>query len=235
MQAQDFQSRILTRLDQPTGGYYTPAEALRAANEGVLLFALLTLGLETTVSFTTDANAPFWHMLSYFPDWLLPLRVSTPAGQKVRPARLQDLDALDSGWQTSTGPAAVRYAGLGFDFFVLYPATQGISVNITYAQAPAPMVAATDTPPFPEQCHPAFVDYGVQRLRFREGGQEFAKALPYLRRFMDEAKSYGNYIRSRSLAARYDKLPFEFERADLSKLLSIRPGLVPARKVQSGQ
>jgi hypothetical protein len=230
MQAQEITGRILARLDQPQGGYYTPAEALAAANEAIRFFALLTLGLEATASFTTGGTAPFFHMLEVCPDWLLPLRVTTPAGAAVRPIRLAELDSLDSGWQTSMGPAATRYAALGFDFLVIYPASQGLTVNVTYARSPAPLVAATDMPEFPEQTHPAFVDYGAYRLRFREGGHEFQKGLPYLERFLDEAKRYGNYVRSRNLGQRYDKLPFELERMDLSNLLGFRPGLPPMRR-----
>lgn len=230
MQASDIQTRILQRLDQPSGGYYTPAEALAAANEAQRFFALLTLGLETTASFETDANAPFFHMRDYFNDWLLPLRVRTHTGAAVRPIRLAGLDSLDAGWQTSTGAAALRYAALGFDFLVIYPASQGLTVEITYARAPVAMLAASDTPEFPEQCHPAFVDYGVYRLRFREGRQEFQKTLHYLQRFLDEAKQYAAYVRARNVASRYDKQPFELERTDLSKLLNLRPGLPPMRK-----
>jgi len=230
MQAQDIVTRILARLDQPaSGGYYTPAEALSAANEAQRFFALLTLGLETTASFTTGSTAPFFHMQSTFQDWLLPLRM-TAGGSQVRPARLAELDSLDSGWQTSSGAKALRYAALGFDFLIIYPASQGLTVNVTYARSPVPMVAQTDVPEFPEQCHPAFVDYGVYRCREREGAQEFQKTLPYLERFLGEAKQYASYIRGRNIALRYDKLPFELERVDLSRLLTLRKGLVPERK-----
>lgn len=226
-------ARVLERLDQPGGGYYTNAEALSAINEAMRFFALLTLGLEKTVTFNTGSSAPFFHMQSFFGDWLLPLRMTTSTGKQVRPARLSDLDCLDANWQNSTGTDALRYVALGLDFVVIYPASQNLPTTITYARAPVPLVGAFDVPEFPEQTHPAFVDYGTYRLRFREGGQEFAKALPYFQRYLDEAQRYARLIRARNIGSRYDKLPFELERADLSKLLSLRPGLVPARKVST--
>lgn len=231
MNAGELQTRVLERLDQPGGqsGYYTASEALDAINEGIRFFTLLTLGLEAKTTIALDADTTFYHMQPLIPDWMLPLRVQLVGGSFLRPARLDELDALDRGWQSSTG-APSRYAALGFDFFAVYKQPDSGSLDVTYARRPVPLVAAADLPEYPEDLHPAFADYGVYRLRFREGGQEFAKTLPYLRRFLDEAKRYGNYIRARNIAGRYDKTPFQFERADLSKLLKLRADLPPVRK-----
>jgi hypothetical protein len=231
MQASDMVRRVLERLDQPGGGYYTTGEALAAINEGIRFFTLLTLGLEAEVTFPLNANTAFYHMQSSIADWLLPLRVRLAGGPFLRPARIEELDCLDAGWQSSAGTPS-RYLALGFDFFGVYqqPADNSQSLRITYARSPLPLAADADVPEYPEDLHPAFVDYAVYRLRFREGGQEFQKMLPYLGRFMDEAKRYGAYIRARNIAGRYDKLPFELERVDLSKLLKLRADLPPLRK-----
>jgi hypothetical protein len=236
MQASDMVTRGLERLDEPGGGYYTYAEMLAALNEAMRFFALLTLGLEATATFALAANTTFYHMQSSIADWLMPLRVRIAGGAFLRPGRIEDLDALDSGWQASNGTPS-RYLALGFDFFGVYqqPSDGSVSLDITYARCPVPLIAATDVPEFPEDTHPAFIDYAVPRLRYREGGQEFQKSLVYFSRFMDEAKRYGNYIRSRSLAERYDKQPFELERMDLSKMLKLRADLMPARRMSDGQ
>jgi hypothetical protein len=230
MTAGEMQTRVLERLDQMGGveGYYSAPEALSAINEGIRFFTLLTLGLEAQASFTVTAGAAFYHAQDQLADWLLPLRVRVTGGGFLRPARLDDLDALNTAWQATAGTPN-RYAALGFDFLAVTPQANA-TLDITYARAPVPLAASTDVPEYPEDTHGAFTDYAVNRLRFREGGQEFGKTLPYLRRFMDEAARYGNYVRARSVAGRYDKLPPEIERMDLSKLLTLRKDLVPLRR-----
>jgi hypothetical protein len=236
MQAYDMVSRVLARLDQPGGGWNTPVEALSAINEGLRFFALLTLGIQrtATVQLTLNANGPSVRMLSVVGDWLMPLRISTAGSPYtvLRPARLAELDALDAGWQSNINPPT-RYCALGFDFTSFYPQWTGsLSLETVYAASPHTLVADTDVPEIPADHHPDLVDYGVYRLRFREGAGEFAKALPYLQRFLNGAKKYGAYIRARNLAARYDKLPFELERADLSMLLTLSKKVAPMRGAQ---
>lgn len=235
MQAEDMEDRVLARLDQPGGGYYTRAETRAALNEGIRFFTLLTLGLEATANFPLAAATTFYHAQQTLPDWMLPLRVQLDGGAFLRPRRLEELDALDTGWQSSSGTPS-HYAAMGFDFLAIYkqPTGSSNSLQVTYARAPVPLVLDTDAPEYPEDLHPAFVDYAIPRLRFREGPQEFSKSLPYLGRFMDEAKRYGNYVRARSLALRYDKQPPELERMDLSKLLKLRSDVMPARKNTNG-
>lgn len=224
-------SRVLARLDQPNGGWNTPAEAASAINEGLRFFALLTLGVQKTAVFdlTLNSGDPSTRMLTVLGDWLMPLRI-TAGGVTLRPSRLAELDALDAGWQTNVQSTPSRYAALGFDFTVFYPQWSGpLSLTAVYAAAPAPLVADADTPAIPEDHHPDLVDYGVYRCRFREGGQEFQKGLAYFQRFLDGAKKYAAYIRARNLASRYDKLPFELEHADLSMLLTLSKKIAPAR------
>jgi hypothetical protein len=230
MLAGDLVNRILERLDQPDGGYYTGAEALSALNEGQRFFVLLTLALETTATFELQPATTFYHMQDTFLDWLLPLRVYNASGGNLRPARLEDLDCLDAQWVSRPG-APSRYASMGFDFFAAYPQPAALTiVNVTYARAPVALLGDSDVPEIPEEFHPDLADYGVYRLRVREGGQEFEKSLPYFQRFMKGAAKYAKYIRARNLGSRYDKLPFELERFDMSRMFRARPDLVPVRK-----
>jgi hypothetical protein len=173
-------------------------------------------------------------MLATFPDWIVPLRVTTSTGAKVRPARLEDLASLDAGWMTTQTPGdPTRYVALGADLAVPYPLPlNGSTLQVTYARAGLPLVSDTDVPETPAEYHSAYIEYGVYRPRQVEGGQEFQKALPGLGALLKAAEHYGNYVRARNAGSRYDKMPFELEKFDRSKLLGLRKDLVPARKVE---
>jgi len=199
--------------------YYTAAELTAAANEGLRFFCLLTLGLETTQLWVALAGFTFTHMLTVFPDWLAPLRITTSTGAKVRPATLADLASLDSNWIASPG-APARYVSLGADFLGLWqqPAT-GATLYVTYARAPVALVLDTDVPEIPTEYHPRLVDYAIYRCRQGEGGQEFEKSLKYFSSFLDGAKHFAAYVRDRNRGSKYDTTPFELERYDLTKLV----------------
>ncbi len=228
------QSLISERLNEGQSGptFYTLAEITAALNEANRFFCLLTLGLETTASWNVPASTPFVHMLTVFPDWIVGLRVTTSAGAKVRPARLEDLASLDSGWINAPG-APQRYASLGAGFLALYkqPAAPGTTLQVTYARQPLTLALATDVPEVPAEYHPRLVDYGIYRLRQVEGAQEFEKSLEFLSAFLDGAAHYAAYVRARNIGSRYDKVPFEIEAFDRSRLLKLRKDLVPQRKV----
>ncbi len=222
-------ARVSQRLNEGIVGptFYTLAEINAAINEGLRLFVLLTLGVEKTAAwnvpaFGANGSVPFFHMLQYFTDWIVPLRITTAAGAKVRPARLEDLASLDGAWWNSPG-APSRYAALGADFLALYqqPASAGTTLQVTYARAPLPLLLPTDVPEIPGVYHPRLVDYGIYRCRQVEGGQEFAKSLVYLASFLDGATHYGRFVRARNLGSRYDKLPFELEAFDKSQMLKL--------------
>ncbi|MBV9448567.1 MAG: hypothetical protein JO345_21995, partial [Streptosporangiaceae bacterium] len=109
MQLQDMQARVSQRLDEGAGAaFYPTAEITAALNEAQRFFCLLTLCLEKTAtwsvpSYGSNGSSPFFHMLGTFTDWIAPLRISTAAGAKVRPARLEDLNSLDSQWWNAPG------------------------------------------------------------------------------------------------------------------------------------
>jgi hypothetical protein len=225
--AADMAARCQQRLDEDpaivTPAFYPFSEVLSALNRAQRMMVLLTLYLEATAPMVLASSA-FYHMRSYFPDWMLPLRVTLNTGFRVRPARLAELDAVDAGWQVSAG-APARYAALGFDFLAVYQQSAGATLNMTYARSPDAMVSGTDTPEIPEDYHPALIDFAIPWLRVKEGAQEFQKAQPYLKRFLSEADRLGQYVRARNLAARYDNLPFELRRLDRSRFRGIRPDL----------
>ena len=230
-------ARVSQRLNEASGpGFYPRSEIVAALNEAHRFFVLLTLGLETTAAWTIPPQTSLtaYHMLGTFPDWIVPLRVTTSTGAKVRPARLEDLAGLDSGWMATTTTAdPTRYVALGADLVVPYPLPlNGSTLQVTYARAGLPLANDADVPETPAEYHPAYVEYGVYRLRQVEGGQEFQKVLPELGAYLKAAQQYAAYVRSRNMGSRYDKIPFELELFDRSKLLGKRKDLVPARKVE---
>jgi hypothetical protein len=110
----------------------------------------------------------------------------------------------------------------------------GATLSVTYARAPVALVLDTDVPEIPAEYHGALVKYAVYRCRMGEGGQEFAKTLRYFDGFLDGAAHYARYVRARNIGSRYDKVPFELEHFDRSRLLKLRPDLMPAQEVAQG-
>jgi hypothetical protein len=202
---------------------YPTAEIIRALNEAQRFFCLLTIGLEKTVSWPAAAATTFFHMLTtnagLFADWIVPLRITTTGGAKVRPSRLDGLTSLDSQWVTSAGNP-YRYVHVGADLLGLYQQPAGgATLNVTYARAPAALAADSDVPEIPAEYHPSLVDYGIYRCRQSEGGDEFAKAMPLLNGFLDAAQKYADYVRARNKGFLYDSQPFELQSFDRSRLL----------------
>jgi len=146
--------------------------------------------------------------------------MTTMAGQKVRPCRIQDLWALDAAWPFSGGPT-VRYASLGVDLIAVYQQTS--QVTVTYAQSPAVMALPTDTPATPPEYHPVYVSYAIYRLRQVEGAAVLAGVFPLLHEFLDAAGEYAGFMRARHIGAGYDTLPPEFSLWDRSSLFGTGP------------
>lgn len=201
--------------------YYNSTAALDALNVAQRLFCLLTLCLETTGTLVVSSSTNWYKALTTFNDWLTPLRIRRESdGVKLEPARLSDLDALDPAWQAATGTVE-RYACLGFDLIATYrkPASGTVNLTCTYAKSPAVMTSGS--PEIPEEYHACLVDGALPILRAMEGAQELAKVLDRFDRFMAAAAKLGAYVRQRNLGLRYDRVPFELETFDRSKLVKL--------------
>lgn len=174
MQLSAMVSLASQRLNEGATGptYYPAAEIVAAINEGSRLLALLTLCLEKTVTWSVTANTTFFRMLTIYSDWIVPLRIADASGNKIRPARLDQLAALNPTWITSPG-TPTRYASAGVDLMALYgqPAAGGTSLTVTYAYSPPLLISDADTPLFQPEYHPQLVNYAVYRLRQGEGLQ----------------------------------------------------------------
>lgn len=229
----DIVTRASQRLNEGQSGpvYYPKTELIAAANEAQALFVLLTLCLEQTSPWPVSPASAFHHMLAVFPNWIAPLRIANAAGAKVLPSRLEDLSARNPAWLNSPG-APVRYAAIGADLVAIdgQPAADGTVLTVKYARNPVLLVNDTDEPEIRKQFHNSLVDYTIYRARQVEGGLEFQKAIPYLQSFLEFAQTEADYVRARAIAGRYDSQPFELQRYDRSKLLTLRKDLLPARK-----
>lgn len=223
MNASEMITRALRRLDEDaTAPQWADSKAaLRAINEAQRVFCLVTLCLEKTGTLALTGGTTFYHVLPTLSDFLVPLRVKVAGGARLAPDPLVAFDARSSSWQSAAG-TPTRYALLGLDLLAIMPrpAAGGTSLTITYAHAPAVLTTGTNTPTIPEEYHPALVDYAVNRLRFNEGGAEFVKSLAYFERFLKAAQKMAAFVRARSLGARYDRLPAEIEKFDISKLVA---------------
>jgi hypothetical protein len=217
---------VLSQVDDPAGMGFTaaarpnitPPEILAAVNEGQQLAALLTLCLETTAAFPLTANTCWYLPRPVLTDLIAPLRFVL-GGVRLRPSVLADLDARDSLWQASSGSPA-RYALLGFNLMAVTPQpASDVTAQMTYAQSPPALVNDADTPAIPEAYHQNLVDYAVYRVRLKEGAQGLERGLKRLNLFLDDMTRLGNYVRERSVAARYDVEPFELQLFDRSRMI----------------
>lgn len=231
----ELQARTLARLDEdPAGaGYHTGIDVTDGLNWAQRFFALLSLCLEKSASFTLTGATTWFKVRLTLTDWLLPLRMEV-ANVKLRSVRLADLDALDASWQASAGTPS-RYSLLGLELLAIYkqPALD-TAATMTYARVPAALAAAGDSPEIPEECQPLLIDGAALYCRLKEGGQELDKVLPNLKRLVEGAGALGKYVRQRSLDQRYDRLPAEVQRFDLSRMLKdLEKKFKPVRIVET--
>lgn len=221
MTVAELEARLFRRLNESSTKpvYYTGAEALAALNEAQRVFTLLTLCLESETSLPVLPGVAFYSLLPLVPNWLLPLRVriAGTGGKKLSPARLDELDAADPGWNAKIGVPA-RYLLLGFDLLVVAP-TNAVALDLVFARCPALLTSPAQVPEIPEVYHASLVDYAIPALRAKEGGAEFVTSLSYFERFLADAAKLGAYIRARNQAAGYDRWPFELDAYDRSKLV----------------
>jgi hypothetical protein len=229
----EISDRILARMDDTGGETVTsdpsspvPPEILAAVNEGQELFSLLTLCLEQTDNWTLTASTPWISVRATFPDFLAPLKLAVVGGVRIRPATLAELDAENEVWQATAGTPA-RYVTKGFNLFAFTPQPANDTV-LQFTRARSPVQLVSDAfPEIPEEYHAtALVNYGVYRVKLKEGAQGLERGINYLNAFLDDAQRLGDFVRGRSKAARYDALPFElklFDRSRLIKTLKEKP------------
>jgi hypothetical protein len=205
-----------------SGPNTTPPEVLAAINEGQQLAVLLTLCLEITADFPLTTAC--WYLpRPVLTDLIVPLRF-TLAGVRLRPSTLANLEAQNSAWQATAGTPA-RYAMLGVNLLAVTPQQTGnATASMTYAQAAAWLVNDTDVPAIPEAYHHSLVDYGVYKVRLKEGAQGLERGLKRFKLFLDDMGKLGDYVRGRAVAARYDTEPYEMALAQRTRLVEVARG-----------
>ena len=219
---------MLTRVGEDPAApvHYTGPMATAALNRSLRLFVLRSLCVERSTTLTLTAATAWHHVRVQIADFLLPLRFEY-GGAHVRPARLGDLEALSATWQATAGDPE-RYLVAGLDLIAIYKQlAAGGSLTTIYAAAPAKLSADSDVPEIPAEYHDDLVGAAIALLRLAEGGQELDKSLPGLARMLAGAAKVAAYVRQRSLDLRYDTLPAELDRYDLSRMLAISERRAP--------
>ena len=219
----DLQERTIERIGEPsTPIYWTLAEVKEALNKATRFFALLTLCVERSASFSLSANTAFYTPQTQLTDFLKPLRVTTSAGARLLPYTLDQLNKESDSWRTTTGTPA-KYAQQGYDLLAVtpVPAGAGVTLTVRYAASPATLTANGDEPEIPEEQRDCLIDYAIYWLRAKEGGQEFVKTLPKLGQFLDVAGKYADFVRAKSKAQLYDAMPLDLQGFDRSRLLKL--------------
>lgn len=108
---------------------------------------------------------------------------------------LSKLDARDRRWQSTTGSPEWVFVR-GMDTLGLYPKPgTATSCKVWHTAIPTRMVADTDTPGFPQEFHPALVDYGLYDL-FSQW-REFKKSLEFYAKFLGWERRLNRWVRHR--------------------------------------
>jgi hypothetical protein len=234
--------RLYERLDDPGPAapvYYRKADAVHALNVANRLFVLLTLCIERTATFNLVNGQPFYRVADQITDFLVPLRVSS-GGVRIRADRLHDLDGRDASWRNKAG-SPERYAQAGFGEQGVLAVTKQPSVGVntltvTYAATPSALVNDSDTTEVPDEHQPALVDFAFLWCRLKEGGQELANAVEYLKKFLDDAQKYAQFVRAKSKGQLYDNVPYDLTSFDRSKfdlkLTKMKPQKLTARDLK---
>lgn len=220
MTGEELTDRTLQRVGDdpallPSQQYYRPQDVLSALNTAQRLFSMLTLCLETTATMQLTGGA-FYRALTFFPDWICPLRFRIPGGAKIKPSRLADLAALDNQWSNRAG-VPIRYSCSGFDLLGFYKQDSSI-VRVTYARSPVLLVAAGSAE-IPEEYHPALIEAAIPLLRMKEGQQEWQKTLTSWDRFTSEVGRCADTVRARNMEQGFDRIPPEIRKFDRSAVL----------------
>jgi hypothetical protein len=200
----------------PSLQHYRPQEVLSAINMAQRLFVLQTLVLEATSTFEVTEDSAFYRMLTFFPDWIAPLRIRTTAERKLAPTKFAGLAALDGSWTEKVGPIT-RYASGGFDLLGVYGRADAI-LRVTYARSPIQLFESA-SPEIPEESHAALIEGAIPLCRVREGQQEWQKTLPYWGKYVEEVGRVADYVRARNRELGFDRFPPEVRRFDMSQFV----------------
>jgi len=215
-------TEVARRMDDTANTRYSADRIVSVVNQGQRIFAFLTLAIERSVNLALAANTVWYSVLGTAADWIAPLRVENSSSQRVRPATIAQLDALNPLWRAATAAAGpTRYGLTGTDLLFVHPAPSGAGVTLPlkYAAMPAALSIDAHVPEIRAQYHKSLCDYAVFALKLPEGGQELPEALENWRRFQEAVVTENQFCRDRAQQARYDTIPPELEPIDVRKLI----------------
>ena len=230
MDVADLKSHVWTQLDEDPLLPVTPAaRVLAKLNQAQRLFAFFTFAIERRVTWTVPAATPYVDVLETYPDFIAPLRL-TLNGARIATGSIAQLNALDETWEVRPGTIK-RYGVRGCGLVYVSPQPEEPTpVEMLYAAMPAPLVNDGNVPEIPAGYHAVLHDYAAAALRTAEGGEQLARMAQGLQSFLASAFDFSSKMRARSLSLRYDFVPPELERVDLSRVLKFRGDILPARK-----
>lgn len=219
----ELRARLYERLDDD-GTRWSPAEVIVALNAALNVWAYLTLCIERTVSFMLTGGQCFHSIAAQVSDFIVPLRLTTASGARIRPATFHELDGLSNTWRATAG-TPTRYVQAGYDLIAVTPQyAVDTAVRLTYAAAPTALSGEADTPEIQPEQQEHLCDFAFWWLRLKDGGQEAQAATDYLKRFVEAARKYGEFSRARASAQRYDTAPADISLFDASALNAIVQG-----------
>lgn len=213
----NLQDRLAERLDDPLHIYYSLPQKRHALNMAQNLWALVTLCIERTATFTLTNGVAFYKPRTQLTDYLVPLRV-LHSGSRLNNDSVHNFDAMSDSWRATAGNPE-RYATLGFDalWITPQPASGSHTLTFIYAAEPAQLVNSTDIPEIPNEQLVHIEDIAYFLLRLPEGGQEMAAAMEFFKRGVAGMQKYQKFVRNKTQGQVYDTDPLDEAATDIGR------------------
>jgi hypothetical protein len=201
----EMQTEVFRRLEESSSSpvFWALAQVKEALNDAYFLLSDVTEWAETSESesFTT---ATYYDLSSVLTNTVLSIKgiFNPDTNRWLRPTTTEELDQRSVLWEEATG-APDEYVIRGLWWLGLYPkmASATGTMTIHYTYVPTALSANGDTPSFPEEFHPALVEYAVYDLLCQE--RETDKALKFYARYLDLQEKLKRYVQDR---ASYDRV-----------------------------
>lgn len=187
--------QVANRLQDPTSVYWNLnnevyASLVEAISELMLIVGRPTIQFNTKV--TLEANTVWQPM----PANMLAITNIRTDKYSLWNTTLRTLDYLQgswsSAWESDTAPAPLRWAPLGFNYFVVHPAPEtpitvyvaGVTNPITGAWPPT----GAETVPFHDEFFEALEMYAAHYCRIKDMGADFQEGMMLYQTFLTLAQ-----------------------------------------------
>ena len=214
----DMRTQVARRCDEDqnqSNRWYTDAVLNAAINDGLTVYASLTLCVESTFSFNTTQGLPWYDLQQIQPGFLVPLRVWTADGQ-LQKRSLVGFASKQNAWRNWNNPAE-SYCLIGANLMGLYPPPDGVNtINCTAAVLPTTLSFDAASPNIPTDDHQALVEFAIWFVRIAREGFWEQKAIA---RFFDIVSRRITLVRERAKAERFLFMPPELSKDKMKQLL----------------